>query len=113
MVVQDALSELAEWKDLIESGVLGFILWWIVAKVYPKSQRANQEAIESIVNKHDKAMRESRIEFHQVIRDIESSRREAAREGHEAAKNLTTSIDRNSEAIEHLSERFEHNTARP
>lgn len=107
MEVHDALSELAEWKDLIESGVLGFILWWIVAKVYPKSQKANQEAIEKIVGDHNIAMRESRNEFHQVIRDIEVSRRDAAREGHDAAKSLTASIDRNSQAIDHLSERFE------
>lgn len=95
---------LASWANLSATAIIGALLVWIITKAFP-----------TMLERHDKVQEETRLHFERILTNVDTSRATSAREGHEAAKELSRSIDRNNtciqqntSAVEKLTVKFNH-----
>lgn len=93
---------LASWANLTATGIIGALLVWIITKAFP-----------TMLARHDKVQEETRQHFERILTNVDTSRALSAREGHDAAKELSKSIERSTEevrqntsAIERLTTKF-------
>lgn len=85
-VVTDA--NVASWANLSATALIGALLVWIITKAFPK-----------MLDRHDTVQEQTRAHFERILTNIETSRSTAAREGHDAAKQLAGSISTSNEAV--------------
>lgn len=90
------------WANLGATGIIGALLVWIITKAFP-----------TMLERHDKVQEETRQHFERILTNVDTSRVLSAKEGHDAAKELSKSIDRSSEcvrlntsAVEKLTDKF-------
>jgi hypothetical protein len=83
-----AQAELASWANLTATGIIGMLLVWIITKAFPQ-----------MLERHDAVQLETRGHFERVLNSIDSSRATSAKEGHDAAKQLSVAIDRSTEGV--------------
>lgn len=76
------------WTDLGALTFLGSLLVWLITVGFPK-----------LMDKHEAAMEKTVDRFDAVITKLDVTRATAAREGHEAAKQLSTAIDHSSDCV--------------
>lgn len=81
-------GELTSWANLTATGIIGALLVWIITNAFPK-----------MLERHDKVQEETRQHFERVLTSVDTSRAASAREGHDAAKELSKSIERSNETI--------------
>ena len=76
------------WANLGATGIIGALLVWIITKAFP-----------TMLERHDKVQEETRQHFERILTNVDTSRALSAHEGHEAAKELSKSIERSSECV--------------
>lgn len=79
---------LSSWANLSATAIIGALLVWIITKAFP-----------TMLERHDKVQEETRLHFERRLEILDTNRANSAREGHEAAKELSKSIERSSETI--------------
>tara|TARA_R110000822_G_scaffold98088_3_gene222062 strand:+ start:2020 stop:2364 length:345 start_codon:yes stop_codon:yes gene_type:complete len=82
------VDSISSWANLTATGVICALLVWIITKAFP-----------AMLERHDKVQEETRMHNERRIEVIDANRAASAREGHEAAKELSKSIQAGNETI--------------
>lgn len=82
------LNPLAPWASLTSTGACIGLLIWLITKGFP-----------NMLEKHEKVQAETRGHFERILTNIDTSRTMSARDGHEAARHLSTAIEKNADSV--------------
>lgn len=83
-----ASESLPSWANLTATGIIALLLVWIITKAFP-----------AMLERHDTVQQTTREHFERILNNIDASRAISAKEGHDAARELGSAIDKSTEMI--------------
>jgi len=93
------VGNIASWTNLSATCIIGALLVWVITKAFPALLERHDTTLQHALNRHDTVLQAARDQFEGILKNIDTSRATSAREGHEAAKQLSVAIDRSSESV--------------
>lgn len=86
------LNGFEPWAQLAATSVIICLFVWMITKQWPAMLAENR--IENA---------QARAHFEKILEKVEDNRKQAAKDGHDAARAISTSLDRQAEAIDNNS----------
>jgi len=94
-----SIDHIAPWGQMTATAVMLAMFVWMITKWFPQ-----------LLDRHDLTQEKTREHFEKILDKIESCREkenvqryQASKDGHEAAKSLSSAIEKNTDAINSLS----------
>lgn len=98
IIAQQAVNDgITPYINLGATGAVCSLLIWLITKAFPAMFERHDQIQQNTISRFETVTKETRDHFEDILTKIDNTRSVAAKEGHDAAKQLSTAIAASTE----------------